>query len=344
MDSEEQACWLLLTFKSGLSHRVVHDILEQWCIHQKRTLNAFFAADSHEWAAICHLNEKTVTQLEQAKGQLVGQRVVAEKLATHAITMTTVLDAHYPSVLKATLQTVFLPPVLFHKGNLQLLERTTIAIIGSRKAGELSLAFTRVAASYLAEHGANVISGYARGVDHAAYDGATSTDGCTTVVLPQGIHGVSGVHLNEILPKIEHGNVLLLSQFHPDAGWLVSRAMARNKVVTGLAQIVIVAESNMQGGTWDAANGALAQKRPVYVCQAVDTELLAGNAALIERGGRSLYWSAEEAKGRSMTDVVLSPLLDESNRLRQKQEYTPKLSRQLSRMLKEHTILEAWHP
>ena len=147
--------------------------------------------------------------------------------------------------------------------------------------------------------------------------------------------------MTEIVPKIEQGSVLLLSQFHPDAGWLVSRAMARNKVVTGLAQIVIVAESNMQGGTWDAANGALAQKRPLYVCQAVDAELLAGNAALIERGGRSLYWSAEEAKGRSMTDVVLSPLLDESNRLRQRQEYAPKLSHQLSRMLREHVVLEA---
>ena len=344
MDNEEQGCWLLLTFKSGLSHRVVHDILQRWCIHQKRTLKAFFATDSREWVAVCHLNEKTVTQLEQAKEQLAGQRVVAEKLMAHAITMTTALDAHYPRVLKATLPTAYLPPVLFHRGNLQLLERTTIAIIGSRKAGELSLAFTRVAASYLAEHGANIISGYARGVDHTAYDGATSTDGCTTIVLPHGIHGVSNVHMTEIVPKIERGNVLLLSQFHPDAGWLVSRAMARNKVVTGLAQIVIVAESNMQGGTWDAVNGALAQKRPVYVCQAVDAELLAGNAALIERGGRSLYWSAEEAKGRSMTDVVLSPLLDESNRLRQKQESTLKLSHQLSHMLKEYTVLEAWHP
>ncbi len=341
MDLEEQACWQLLTFRSGLPYRVVHDILERWCIQQKRTLKAFFAADSQEWTKVCHLNEKTVTQLEQAKGQLAEQRGVVEKLASRSILMTTVLDPCYPHLLKATLQAAYLPPVLFYSGDLQLLERTTIAIIGSRKAGELSLAFTRVAASYLAEHGANIISGYARGVDHAAYDGATSTEGCTTIVLPHGIHGVSNVHMTEILPKIEHGNVLLLSQFHPDAGWLVSRAMARNKVVTGLAQIVIVAESNMQGGTWEAANGALAQKRPLYVCQAVDAEQLAGNAALIERGGRALYWSAEEAKGRSMTDVVLSPLLDESNRLRQRQEYVPKLSHQLSHMLREHTLLEA---
>lgn len=338
MDSEEQACWLLLTFKCGLSYRVVHDIIEQWCLQNKRTLKAFFAANSQEWTAVCHLDEKTVTQIKRANEQLVGQQAVVEKLKTDAITMITTLDIHYPRLLKATLAPAYLPSVLFYKGNLQLLERTTIAIIGSRSAGELSLTFTRMAASYLAEHDANIISGFARGVDRAAYDGATSIQGCTTIVLPHGIHNVSNVHMTEILPKIERGNVLLLSQFHPDASWLVSRAMARNKVVTGLAQIVIVAESNMHGGTWDAANGALAQNRPLYVCQAIDAELLPGNAELIERGGHSLYWSAEEAKGRPMTDIVLSPLLDESNRLRQRQEYTPKLSHQLSRMLREHTF------
>ncbi len=337
MDSEEQACWLLLVFKSRLSQRIVHEIIEQWCIRDKRTLKAFFAADSQEWIAICHLDERTVTLLQQARAQLAEQRIVVEKLATHAIGMTTMLDVHYPRVLKATLSATLLPPVLFYIGDLQLLQRITIAIIGSRKAGELSLAFTHIAASYLAEHGANVISGYAHGVDHAAYDGATSVDGCTTIVLPLGIHGLSKAHMSELQPRIECGKVLVLSQFHPNANWLVSRAMARNKVVTGLAQIVIVAESNMHGGTWDAANGALAQKRPLYVCQAIDAELLPGNAALIQRGGCSLYWSAEEAKGRSMTDVVLSPLLDESNRLRQKQEYTSKLSH----MLREHTVLEA---
>ena len=338
MDVEEQAYWLLLTFKSGLSHQTVNSIIELWCIQRRRTLKEFFAATPQERVYVCRLNEKTIVRLEQAKGQIVEQQEVAERLATNATTMITMLDSRYPRILKTTLSFVHLPPVLFSLGNLHLLERITIAIIGSRKAGELSLAFTHASACYLAEHGTNVISGYARGVDRAAYDGAMSANGCTTVVLPHGINGLSKVQMTDLRSKIECGNVLLLSQFHPDAVWLVSRAMARNKVVTGLAQIVLVAETTTQGGTWDAANGALQQKRPLYVCQAVDDELLPGNAALIERGGRSLYWSKEEAKGRSITDIALSPLLNESNRLRQRQEHMPKLSHQLSRLLKEHGI------
>ncbi len=53
---QEQACWLLLVFESGLSLRVVNDILVVWCKQLKRTLQDFFAADAQEWSATCSLN------------------------------------------------------------------------------------------------------------------------------------------------------------------------------------------------------------------------------------------------------------------------------------------------
>jgi DNA processing protein len=197
---------------------------------------------------------------------------------------------------------------------LGILERKTIAIIGSRSAGEESLAFTRAVSGYLAEHGANVISGNARGVDRTAYEGATGRDGHTTVVLPHGIRKLSGVQMRALVPKIEAGHVLLMSQFHPDAQWVVSRAMERNKVVTGLAQIVIVAEADVQGGTWAGANGALKQHRPLYVRQVDSATSLPGNKALIELGGHPLSWPAE-----NIADV-LSPLLEESAELLQEKK------------------------
>jgi len=193
-----------------------------------------------------------------------------------------------------------------------------------RNAGEESLAFTRAVAQYLAGQGANVISGNARGVDRAAYEGATSTEGCTTVVLPHGIRKLSGVQWRALLAKIEAGNVLLLSQFHPDAQWVVSRAMERNRVVTGLAQIVIAAESNVQGGTWAGANGALRQNRPLYVREPTSSSSLPGNKALIELGGRSLPWPVEKLA------TVLSPLIQQSAALHQEKSDMPSRPGQLS--------------
>ncbi len=323
-DFREQACWLLLTYESGLSARIINDIVVAWCHQSKRPLQEFFAASPREWSDTCHLSDDIIKKLEQAKEKLVGQAFLVEQLANDQVHLLTVLDASYPKLLKSALKRDQTPPVLFYAGDLRILERTTIAIIGSRNAGEESLAFTRAVAQYLAEQGANVISGNARGVDRTAYEGATSTEGCTTVVLPHGIRKLSGVQWRALLSKIEAGNVLLLSQFHPDAQWVVSRAMERNKVVTGLAQIVIVAESDMQGGTWAGARGALQQNRPIYVREPASSSPLPGNKALIELGGHPLPWPVEDLA------TVLSPLIQQSAALHQEKSAMPSRPGQLS--------------
>src|SRR5260370_1452952 len=316
-DFREHACWLLLTYESGLSARIINDIVVAWCHQSERPVQELLAASPREWRDTWHLSDEIIKKLEQGKEKLVGQDFLVEKLANDQVHLLTVLDASYPKLLKSALKRDQTPPVLFYAGDLRILERTTIAIIGSRNAGEENLAFTRAAAQYLAEQGANVISGNARGVDRAAYEGATSTEGCTTVVLPHGIRKLSGVQWRALLSKIEAGNVLLLSQFHPDAQWVVSRAMERNKVVTGLAQIVIVAESDMQGGTWAGANGALRQNRPIYVREPAPSSPLPGNKALIELGGHPLPWPVEDLA------TVLSPLIQQSAALHQEKSAMP---------------------
>ncbi len=324
-DLQEQAYWLLLIFESDLSLRVVNDILIAWCYQQGRTLQEFLAAGPEEWSAVCHLKPEMIEKLERAKEKLVAQAFLVEQMAHDHIHLLTVLDDNYPRLLKSSLKRNQTPPVLFYAGDLQILERKTIAIIGSRNASETSLAFTRDVARYLAEQGANVISGNARGVDRTAYEGATSTqDGHTTVVLPHGVRKLSGVQMRNLLPRIEAGKVLLLSQFHPDAQWVVSRAMERNKVVTGLAQIVVVAEADTKGGTWEGAKSALGQHRPLYVRQTESPPSLPGNKALIERGGHPLPWPTENLA------ETFAPLLQESAVLRQQQDGLPARPDQLS--------------
>lgn len=323
-DLQEHACWLLLTYESGLTTRIINEIIVAWCYQYKRSLQEFFAASQQQWSETCHLGAESMKKLEQAKEKLVGQAFLVEQLSHDHIYILTVLDDNYPHLLKTSLKQEQTPPVLFYAGDLRILERQTIAIIGSRKAGEESLAFTRAVSAYLAEQSANVISGNARGVDRTAYEGATSTEGCTTVVLPHGIRKLSGVQWRALLAKIEAGKVLLLSQFHPDAQWVVSRAMERNKVVTGLAQIVIVAESDTEGGTWSGATGALRRNRPLYVLESATPSTLAGNKALIELGGHPLPWPTEH-----LADI-LSPLLQKSAALRQVKDDEPSRPDQLS--------------
>ena len=317
MDAREQACWLLLVFESGLTNRMVNTILATWCKQLGRSLQDFFETDVQEWDKIPQLKPESIHKLEQAKEKRLAQGFLVEQLDDAHIRMITVRDPEYPSLLKSSLNLTHLPPILFVMGDLHLLERHTIAIIGSRSASATSLDFTKTTAQSLAQEGANVISGNARGVDRAAYEGAISVDGGhTTVVLPHGIRKISKAQMRDLQPRIENGNVLLLSQFHPDAQWVVSRAMERNNVVTGLAQIVIVAESDIKGGTWEGAKNALAQKRLLYVRQG-DASALPGNETLIQQGGLPITWPADNF------DAVVAPILSKSSTIHQKQQKKP---------------------
>lgn len=328
MDPREQACWLLLAFESGLTNRTVNTIIARWCKQLGRTLQEFFEADAQEWQTTCQLKPEMIQKLEDVKGKRIAQGFLVEQLQNSHIQMVSVLDDQYPALLKSALDLTHIPPILFVMGDLSILNRRTIAIIGSRNAKDVSLNFTRTTAEILSKFGANVISGNARGVDRAAYEGAVSTgDGHTTVVLPHGIRKLSKKQMLALQPGIESGNVLLLSQFHPDAQWVVSRAMERNNVVTGLAQIVIVAESDTKGGTWEGANSVLTRKQKpkptLYVRQATDIAL-SGNEALIERGGQPLGWPVEHF------DDTVTSLLEMSENIQQKQQRAAKNPEQSS--------------
>ena len=317
MDAREQACWLLLVFESGLTNRVVNTILATWCKQLERSLQDFFEADVQEWQKIPQLKSESIQKLEQAKEKRLAQGFLVEQLDSAQIRMVTVRDPEYPSLLKSSLNLTHIPPILFVMGDLHLLERRTVAIIGSRNANAASLNFTKETARILAQQGANVISGNARGVDRAAYEGATIvSEGHTTVVLPHGIRKLSKAQMRDLQPRIEAGSVLLMSQFHPDAQWVVSRAMERNNVVTSLAQIVVVAESDIKGGTWEGATKALDQKRRVYV-RLDDDSSLPGNAKLIQKGGTPLTWPTERIE-----DTV-AMLLKEGGKIQKIQQKKP---------------------
>jgi len=337
-EQQEQAYWLLLAFGSKLPKRIIGDIITNWCRQRNGTLQEFFSLSEQQWSNICQLDENTVAKLKPASEKIPDQAALLEQLMKRGIQMLTVLDEKYPRMLKSVLSWPEMPPVLFYVGNLDILDLISVAIIGSRNATEESLEFTRLAAQYLSEQGANVISGNARGVDRAALEGAINSIGWTTLVLPEGIFKLSKAQMRLLQPKIESGNVLLMSQFHPQAQWVVSRDMDLNKLVTGLAQVVIVAESNTQGGTWEAAHGALKQSRPLYVRQSNLPTLLPGSNELLKSGVRPLYCPIENNEEEQVSiDNVISPLL-ETELLNQRQKYIPPLSVQISRLLEEQQV------
>lgn len=138
-----------------------------------------------------------------------------------------------------------LPGLLYTKGAAFLLDQPAVAIVGSRDASDDDVGLARAVAEALAAKGSNIVSGHARGIDHAGHVGAIRSGGTTTAVLAEGINnfepreGVVG----------DRHSTLVVSQFQPDARWRGHQAMARNATVAALVEAVVVIRSGDSGGT-----------------------------------------------------------------------------------------------
>jgi DNA protecting protein DprA len=199
----------------------------------------------------------------------------------------------FPGRIRELKDKLPLPAVLYAAGNLALLERPGVAIVGRRHAAETALAAAAELASQLSAKGVTVTSGYASGIDSAAHLGALRSGGTTIVVLAEGL-GRFQVKA-EFRGLLTEENALLVSQFAPGEKWASYQAMARNKLVAALAHalVVIVAgaecdDSGRHSGTFDAGMSALQLGLPLFVAlPAFFAAPPAGNLELIRRGGRA---------------------------------------------------------
>ncbi len=192
----------------------------------------------------------------------------------------------YPKMLELILGQ-HTPPVLFAKGNIKLLNQKGVGFCGSRKASEKGIHVAKECATELSKHGINVVSGYASGVDLAAHKAALESGGTTSFVLAEGI--LKFKFKREIKDLITDDNYVVISQFPPKLTWLARNAMQRNKTICGLSNAVVIIESGLEGGTFEAGKAALELKRPLFVLEYAHPPVSAeGNIYFIRRGAKTL--------------------------------------------------------
>ncbi|MBL4871310.1 MAG: DNA-protecting protein DprA [Robiginitomaculum sp.] len=204
------------------------------------------------------------------------------------IRLLTSCEPDYPKYLRAVDPT---PPTISVLGNIALLHKPCIAIIGSRNASAIGLRFARQIASELGEEGFVIVSGLARGIDASAHWGALET----------GTIGVLGGGVNHIYPRqntdLYHDMVT--------KGALVSesplgyRATARdfprrNRIISGLCQGVVVIEAAERSGTLITARYALEQNREVMAAPGSPLDPRTKGCNRLIRQGAALIESSED--------------------------------------------------
>jgi DNA processing protein len=180
------------------------------------------------------------------------------------------------------------PRTLWARGDLSLLDRPCVAIVGTRRATAYGERVARELARVLARAGAAIVSGLARGIDASAHRGALDVEGATIAVL--------GTGLDVVYPKghaalqrtiAERG--LVLSELEPANAAHGGSFPRRNRIIAALASATIVVEAGAKSGALITAAYALDQQRsvaavpgPIDVPQAQGTnELLRDGANVI---------------------------------------------------------------
>jgi DNA processing protein len=250
--------------------------------HEKHIcLEDFFHLPEDQWRTEFFLNDRELQDLNQAKAELPNYSFLAESLQNEGYEVIPVISPEYPKTLKENLK-LQAPVVLYVKGNKQILQEKSIAIVGSRSASDLALQFTDNVAKIASEEYKVIVSGFAKGVDKQALDSAIKYKGQSIIVLPQGIMTFDS-GFKKYYKQIIDGDVLVLSTFHPKAPWKVELAMARNPIIYGLASEIFVAESSEKGGTWSGVVDGLRKNRKIFVRRPEANEKNSNNH-LIEKG------------------------------------------------------------
>lgn len=279
----EEAYWITLAHLPRWGYAKINNIIAKFHHDYKISITEFFQLSDLELRDLYYLEEKDIISLNQAKLEIPNNAFIAESLVNEGYELIPIISPEYSNTLKDNLKLQHSPSLLYIKGDKNILQENSIAIVGSRDASEIALQFTDNIAKMASKEYKVVVSGFAKGVDKQALDSVLKYNGRSIIVLPQGIATFDSGFRTYYKPLVS-GDLLVLSVFPPKATWSTGFAMARNPIIYGLANEIYVAESSEKGGTWSGAIDGLKKGRNIYVRNVTEEENNA-NQLLIEKGG-----------------------------------------------------------
>jgi DNA processing protein len=252
-DSSEELYWIGLKSVAGVGSVTFRRLLERF-----DTPRAALHAAPEELARVRGM---TAAGIEAIRAGAWHRQAEEEcrRLETSGARLVTFTSSDYP---KALFQISDPPPFLYVKGKIRSHE-PAIAMVGSRRATRYGVQATSRLAEELARHGVAVISGMARGVDTAAHRGALAGDGRTIGVLGCGIDRIYPPENRNLFDEMaERG--CLVSEFPLGTLPLGENFPRRNRIISGLANGVLVVEAAEKSGSLITAQYALEQGRDVF--------------------------------------------------------------------------------
>ncbi|EHI69900.1 DNA protecting protein DprA [Streptococcus ictaluri 707-05] len=171
-----------------------------------------------------------------------------------------ILDDNYPQALKE----IYNPPVLlFYQGNLQLLEKPKLAVVGAREASDIGLKSVSKIIKELHNHFV-IVSGLARGIDTSAHLASLINGGQSIAIIGTGLD-LYYPKENQALQSYLSTKHLVLSEYGPGEKELAYHLPERNRIIAGLSRGIIVAEAKERSGSLITCQLAMEEGRDIFV-------------------------------------------------------------------------------
>ena len=177
------------------------------------------------------------------------------------------------------------PKQLYCKGNIELLRARSVGVIGARKNTVYGKNVAIMIGKRFAESGLAVTSGLAMGIDAFSHEGALEADGKVIGVLGSGINQMGPWRNRELMKRgLEKGG-LVISEYAPDEPAYKGTFPARNRIISGLSEALVIVEAGLNSGSLITAKHASEQGRPVYAVPGnINSQSSIGTNLLIRDG------------------------------------------------------------
>ena len=285
MPAQDFEAWFRLLTWPGVTRPVARRLLRALGSPQ-----AVLGAAASQWAAA--VSPAAAQALSTPDPQAsVRLQLALDWLAGHPARQVLMLgDARYPQPL---LHCGDPPLMLFLEGREELLQRPSVAVVGSRQATPQGLAHARQFASVLSHAGVTVVSGLATGIDGAAHEGALAGAGSTLAVIGTGPDIVYPRRHGGLWRRIAQDG-LVVSEHAPGTPALAHHFPHRNRIIAGLTRGTLVVEATLKSGSLITARLAMEGGREVFaVPGSIQSAQSKGCHELIRQGAQ-LVESAQE--------------------------------------------------
>lgn len=200
------------------------------------------------------------------------------------IDIITIMDKEYPQKLK---QISDFPMYLYTKGNIKLLNKKSIAMVGSRNCTDYGKNVAKDIGRKLVENNIVVVSGLAKGIDTYSHLGALCASKSTIAVLGNSIDSIYPQENIRLAKEILNKNGLIISEYVMGSELKKINFPARNRIISGLSDGVLVIEAKEKSGALLTVDFALEQGREVFAIPGnIYSNFSKGTNGIIKEGAK----------------------------------------------------------